>query len=531
MMLVDDDFPMVEYLAETIDWQKLGLTLISTHENGLQALEFAKKEVPDILITDIGMPKMNGIELTEKLKQLNENIQVAIISCHNEFSYAQKALKMNVQDYLLKESLDIEDMKKILIKCKNRLDTENNQLKEIEHLQFKINQSNDIEEQRLFKQFVKGISNQLINDYLNPEKCYIPVLLLVNDFYRKEKKYISEDTLLFAIRNVTEEMIRRMGETLFYIHYEGNKSFLLYENDLSIKIDYYKVIQQLLTNIQSEINRVLDVEVSFIVGHNGHVESLKMSIDQLLFNDKLFYLNKNTISTIRQNVLIESNVSIETEDHIKKLISLIKQAVFHEDSESLKQHLIHFKHYCFKYELNPGYVKETLIHLVLELKGKVNIMYHVTPAYYKESIQNDVLLLDLMDEVIDYVERFIDNWKKHSESLSVRAKHKDVLNACYFVSRNIESKFSLEEVADHLFLNASYFSRLFKREMKMTFIEYVKKAKVERAKEILKQSHEPVGAISERLGYDNQSYFIKIFRQYTGYTPYEYRQKFLEGVI
>lgn len=86
----------------------------------MSAYESAKKEMPDILITDIGMPKMDGIELTQKLKELKTNLQVAIISCHNEFNYAQKALKLNVQDYVLKETLDPEDLQNILRICKER---------------------------------------------------------------------------------------------------------------------------------------------------------------------------------------------------------------------------------------------------------------------------------------------------------------------------------------------------------------------------------------------------------------------------
>src|SRR5690625_6702533 len=106
VILVDDDYPVLEFLSEEVDWDLIGLHLQSIHENGVSALEHALNEMPDILVTDIGMPKMNGLELTEKLKNKNTNLQVAILSCHNEFEYAQRAITLNVQDYIIKESID-----------------------------------------------------------------------------------------------------------------------------------------------------------------------------------------------------------------------------------------------------------------------------------------------------------------------------------------------------------------------------------------------------------------------------------------
>jgi two-component system response regulator YesN len=79
VMLVDDDYPVIELLSETIEWENLGLKLQSTHENGAAAFEKALNEMPDLLITDIGMPKMNGIELTKRLKELNPHLQVVIL--------------------------------------------------------------------------------------------------------------------------------------------------------------------------------------------------------------------------------------------------------------------------------------------------------------------------------------------------------------------------------------------------------------------------------------------------------------------
>src|SRR5690606_26192604 len=101
-----------------------GLRLQSVHENGASALSHALKEMPDILITDIGMPEMNGIELTKKLKQRKPNLQVAILSCHSEFTFAQQALRLNVQEYILKDTLDLDDLRDVLLSIRESLEKE-----------------------------------------------------------------------------------------------------------------------------------------------------------------------------------------------------------------------------------------------------------------------------------------------------------------------------------------------------------------------------------------------------------------------
>ncbi|WHZ03673.1 response regulator [Neobacillus sp. YX16] len=127
VMLVDDDFPVIEMLSELIEWEKLGVTLHSTHENGKSAFEKASEEMPDILITDIGMPQMNGIELTKQLKEINPNLQVVILSCHTEFKFAKQALNLRVQDYLVKDMFDSEEFCQVIKKIVENLERKDSQ--------------------------------------------------------------------------------------------------------------------------------------------------------------------------------------------------------------------------------------------------------------------------------------------------------------------------------------------------------------------------------------------------------------------
>lgn len=124
VMLVDDDYPVIELLSEAISWNELGLNLMGSYENGMSAWEEARSSPPDILITDIGMPKMNGLELSARIKEVKADVRIAILSCHNEFQYAQQAMRLNVQDYLLKDTLDPEELAQLLRRFKQAMDEE-----------------------------------------------------------------------------------------------------------------------------------------------------------------------------------------------------------------------------------------------------------------------------------------------------------------------------------------------------------------------------------------------------------------------
>lgn len=525
VMLVDDDYPTVEYLSEAIPWEHLGLQLIGLYENGLSAFEAAQKNMPDILITDIGMPKMDGMELTRRLKQINEHLQVAMISCHDEFSYAQQALKLHVQDYFLKETLNVEEIKAILMKCKEKLESTERRTKEYRTLQFKAQQQLDREIQTKWKQYLQGSSQQMETRLINDR--YIPVLFLINQFYLAEKQYGSEDTLLFAIQNIVKDIQNASAFSFDWIHYEDNRGFLLFESTNSIKVDSYSQVRQLITKIQEELKRYLHIQTSFILGENVEKAALRNHCVQLLESvTEIFYLPLNSmVNWQKRSMFNRDQVPL---NYYSSITEKLKKAVYQRDIQEVRNRMKELHAVCVEKNIDPEIVKECYLRMILDWRMKARGFKYVSTIQPSESIQENILrmnnLYELEDYFMQYVHLFLSDYRQTVTT------NKDVLNACSYVSKHLDSKFSLEEVADYLYLNPSYFSRLFKKEVGMTFIDYVKQQKMERAKEWLEMSDTPVGAISEQLGYDNQSYFIKIFKQHTGYTPLEYRTKVLTGI-
>lgn len=117
-MLVDDDAIVIEFLKKVIPWQDFGFQVVASFQDSSAALEFMLANPYDVLITDIGMPKLNGIELIGQLKKSNIHSNNAILSCHDEFTFAQQAIKLEAYDYILKESMEESNIIDLLERLK-----------------------------------------------------------------------------------------------------------------------------------------------------------------------------------------------------------------------------------------------------------------------------------------------------------------------------------------------------------------------------------------------------------------------------
>lgn len=170
--------------------------------------------------------------------------------------------------------------------------------------------------------------------------------------------------------------------------------------------------------------------------------------------------------------------------------------------------------------LSPKLLKDWLLRISLEMRNH-KLMFSV--EHFSDSIHRRLYELETLQETIDwFLNHYIELVSQVSQSARFSKRH-EIVEAYQYVLRHLDRKITLEEVAEALYLNPSYFSRLFKKETGETFIEYVTKMKLTRAKQMLRETRDSVGKICELLGYDNQSYFIKLFKNETGVTPAEYR--------
>jgi len=171
----------------------------------------------------------------------------------------------------------------------------------------------------------------------------------------------------------------------------------------------------------------------------------------------------------------------------------------------------------------PELVKDWVLRLLLDAKQKLQSQQHFRIAQSLEAIHQDLYAIATLTELTEWFLQHFQSVIGAAGKSAGRSKRAEIVEAYHFVNRSLDKKISLEEVAEALYMNPSYFSRLFKKETGETFIEYVTRMKMQRAMELLDSTGASIGKICETLGYDNPSYFIKLFKSNAGMTPAEYR--------
>ena len=528
-MLVDDDYPVIEFLTGTIEWEQFGVTLQSTHENGASAFEKALEEMPDILITDIGMPKMNGIELTKRLKEINPNLQVVILSCHSEFEFAKQALKLQVQDYLVKDMFDPEDLCEVVKKVKVDLDnSKNKSLKQLQ-LQHMLDKNSEHVKSKFIRQTINH-SHVSEKEWLIDAKAlglqldkreYTASLAFVHDFHAVSQMFHSKDNLIFAINNVLEDLIK--GSKLDVVHFflAEDELFLFFPSVKPLKPGSFDKIDESMKKIQKALKTYLGIHLSFLIGNEcSSLTGIKQELS-LLLNAKhqSFYMQPGTI-------LKRAAVQATKEDLFSRydeVSSDFRDLLLMKDESMIVPVVSKWIKYLEEKKYPPELVKEWILKLLIDLKVKLHALQLFRQDHDVECLHQEILMSKFLCELRDLLIGYFKSLVYLLSEVYNQTKRREILDAISYVSMNLEKRISLEEVANHLFLNQSYFSRLFKKEMGETFVEYVTKMKITRAKELLEQTTNSVGKICERLGYDNQSYFIKIFKNHVGVTPNEFR--------
>lgn len=535
VMLVDDDYPVLEMIQYAIDWDSLGLSVIGLHENGVMALEAAEAEMPDILITDIGMPQMDGLELISRLKEKRPNLRAALLSCHSEFEYARQAMKLQVQDYLLKDTLDPAGIRVLLSQFIASLEQE----RELQSKQIRMELLVDRNRSLHKEKFIRATLQQPLLDRekwkaeltsfgltLDGGESIIPVIGLVDEFRSAKQRFQSDEVLRFALDNVIEETIRQYGQTAVHFHYSTQEMVLLAAFHGGLKVNGYDETRQLLRAFQEAVG-TMKLKMSFLIGESCSTpEGIKSSLLKIRKDGiARFYRASGAIVRAEGNAPSACDLFHEFQKSSEKLRDLIIGKRVGEIHSAVNSWLENAE----KQQPDPAAVKDWVLRMLLDTRLKLQSVLDYRAASGADVLPNEVLELDTLTEVKEWLISECLSIIAADRYGSVASKRTEIAEACQFVTQHLDRKITLEEVAEQLFMNPSYFSRLFKKETGETFIEYVTRMKMNRAKELLERSATPVGKICETLGYDNQSYFIKLFKSFSGLTPVEYRSQLRKG--
>lgn len=528
-VLIADDEPMVCIVVQScIEWEELDMELVGIAHDGKELLEKIGQEMPDIVITDISMPEINGLELIEQIRKKNIKCKFIIISGYRQFEYAHKALKNNVDDYLLKP-IDEKELNEALQRIKYALIGERTYGREVVDQLIQDSRKNKKNMGKLFlAQMLKGagqLEHIKIREQYGIQFTDGIYQAVIVKFDMTVQEGINESLasiqrkLVMAFEKIFEDDVEvllsepQTEQVLFGINYRKEKSYFLDER--------FKKFFQYGKNIID-----LFMGFSMTVGVSGKHEALEEFPEA--FDEAQEAVYYRMIAGINQVIFYDKIQNLEHCFDDSEWDEIIKKAESDYEILNAKVFRHHMNGWFFvnRTECNPSEMmklSEMLVHLFFSKQKELEL--EIDDADYAEQlimkkIRNSISLLQLKNTVTDSISDLMEELEEKKKN----QKKKPVRDAIQYIADHYREGVSLEIVAQKVNLNAVYLSNIFKKETGENFVDYLHKYRIEVAKERLRREDAPIVNIAMELGYSDAKYFSKIFKKYVGIKPTDYRK-------
>lgn len=496
VLIIDDEFYSREGMKKTIPWDLLGCTICGEAENGFQGIDLCKQLKPEIIITDIRMPGLDGISMCKEIKEFLPKSKFIIITGYDDFQYARGAVKINALDFILKPVEDSELIGAIEKAAQCILEEKN---------------ISSLSSEKILLNIMRGKRD--LADIYNyfPKESNIKILLIENQSYDMIID-LGKDFINYEITTFIDDYFRDncSQHTFYIVAPHVNRQAIIIES-------CYPDLHNHLENIKSMVSEKFNGMLTIGVSKDSAVENIMdLYKDAKGLLEESFYQGKNSIITKKSIESEELNL-----EWINDCVKNIILSLMARDKESIKNKILILYHNMKKHKVPKAMVINFSMELILEAKN--SIIDHNIPFNYLEDInleKNNPSLDDIRDMVLSYIFTSIDLLR----DLSGRLEDNSIEKAIAFIDENFHKNISLSTVAKEVYLNESYFSRTLKKILGMGFSEYIRKLRIEEAITLLSKGC-TVNETALKVGYSDYRSFSSNFKKYTGYSPKEYMIK------
>lgn len=535
VFLVEDEMVIRRGIKNSIDWEKEGYIFCGEASDGELAYPMIIKEKPDILITDIRMPFMDGLELCKLVKEELPNIKILILSGYDEFDYAKEAIRLGVTEYLLKP---ISSGK--LLEALNGVSESIRREKEDKDLVRKymeeMRENTEHEKQKFFEQMIAG--NLSMVDALETGKKYEMNLsagmynLLLFRFTLGEENRKSGELLGEA-----EYAIEKLTERLEYVFefqrgVEGWAFLLMADNEeqMSERVkELSKDLEEIMKNystiayfggIGQPVARLRELEESFREAERALAARFTMELNRIIsVEDIRMAQNVDTLDDIeitsfgeieKTRTMLEKFLNNGAEDEIDEFVDVYINEL---PEENLKSVLM-----CQYIIMDAYIVMMSFCEKIEGIEGEMQAQ--------SEELKNSMKTIQTLEEIKNYIRMLLKKIIGVRDTISGR-RYSDIIEIAKDQIRKtyMSDEISLNTIAAEVGMSPSYFSSIFSKEMGKTFVEYLTEIRMDRAKELLMCSSMKTSEIGYEVGYKDPHYFSYIFKKTQNCTPKEFRAR------
>lgn len=512
LIIADDEKIIRMGLKNLVEWEKLGFEVIELFTDGQEIIEYLDYMLPDVILTDIKMNQVSGLDVAKYVFEHQVPCKVVLISGYQEFELAVQGLKYGVKDYLLKPT-NVDVIIETFSKLKEQLDIMKEKREKEQSEKERMDEAIPLLEERFFADLVLGgvvDSDQYIKSRINilyPEleihnsACFLADIRIQDYEYFMSKVWeYSYDQLEMNLNNFLRIY---KGECFFHIVYKSGEVIEvvgIHRGRAMAGESCDRSVAELLCELKESFHFDADYEVR-------HIYDSIFDLGRFRKDAGIQGGEYNRQQMEEQKKLLMSNISIGN--------IVTSQKLFHNILKEMEGLPVS--------ERNNMVV--SLLSTMNQVIQEVNEKLHQSlQAYFNYAM---IVSMKSTDEIAEYCNRIFDRIRMAEEKKEYYDTNSLITKAKNYIQENLYRDISQEEIANQLFICSSYLSRLFKKETGENFSQYVTRIKIEKAIELLKDPKYKTYQVSEVLGYKTPRYFSRLFRMQTGMNPSEYRGKIL----
>ena len=520
VLIVEDEMLVRLGLRNSVNWGAYHMSVCADVSDGKTALNIFRSLHPDIVITDLRMPIMDGMELIRQVRKDSKQTRIVILTCLEEFGLVRKAISLGVSDYIPKLSMTTKDIETILCKLEKELDV------------FQKKQTDTVpgvtENEAAKEHMLKGYlfynmySDTELDSFLQKHQMHLSpedlqlCILEIDHFPKLQTRYrdLKGGLIKISILNVLNELMHtsHAGEVFF----DDDRHYVLLLNPyrLSGTSSVSARIEKFLADIRGILRMYFDLSVTFGISSMGHsYQSLKelypeasTSLKNKFWGGggKIYLAGTIVPSRVPQEAVLHALDAPE----VKGLIDVEKT------TQQVK-----------KFFSAPSYsensVKAVLRSLAGQIRYRVGLSmptgFNTTGTEFERTAAESETLEELCAALCKYAQT--------AESILAgqRDCSKEITLAVQYLNHHFNRDVTLGELAAHVGLSTNYLSNLFKKEVGQNFVEYLSKIRMETAKRLLTESSLKIYEIAQQVGFTEEGYFSKVFKKTVGLSPNEYR--------
>lgn len=532
ILIVDDEQLIRQGLRARIEYLGIDVDEIFEAENGLMALRLQEEHPIDVVITDIRMPDMDGLELIQEMQKKNNQIKFVVLSGYAEFSYAETAIRLGVKAYLLKP-VSNDDLKAAFDKAYKEMEQTASVRQEVQ-MKKRMDREKQVYQQE--KALNALFSSQEAGAVTREQLCklcgydekmweggaesvlYLAILHINKESFEHQRfRPVDHELVRFMIRNIFEEIQAPCEKLLVNSLSDTRQMYGIFIGDdkKKLRMEVERIYLRMRSVLEKKMGIYLTIGVSRC---RSQLEGKETSEARQALKQRIIYGKANIYFYEDIRILGEQEFPVSQ-------LHLLEQYIEHNEIFKVKN----LVQEIFSEELVKKYGSAYLRIMWIRI---LNLLLHHyerrgrNAAEIEKMLQN-YNLLDRIQSLQEIRQKIIEMVMEcvSTESVADANARSKIQMAIGYIQEHFAENLTVNVLAEHYGMSPNYFSSMFKKEMSRSAVNYITELRINQARELLYHSELSVVDISKKVGYEDSQYFFRVFKKYLGMTPLQYREE------